>query len=100
MLSKQMLIKAQEGIDKSEIYLALVTKNFLEDDFTLYQWNYAKRKMKPFALFVKDGIKITEDMLKDVNVVYECHWTEDNFDKKAKEFADKYLTIRRFEGLK
>lgn len=91
MLTKEMLKESETGIDKSEFYLALLTENFLKDEFTLYQWNYAKRKNKPFILAIRKDIKIPEDMLKDVNVVNKFYWeNEEELSRKSKKLC-KFL---------
>ena len=71
MLSREQLKVSEERIDQSGLFCALVTEDMLKDEQCLYEWNYAKNKGKEFALIIKKGNRIPEEMLKGANVVYK-----------------------------
>ena len=89
MLTRQILQKSEEGINNSEFYMAIVTDNMLKDDKCIYEWNYAKNKKRPFILLIKKGIKIPDEMLKDVYVRLEYGWeTEEDVELLSQKLIE------------
>ena len=91
MLTKQQLNSSEEGIDNSQSFLALVTKDMIGDERCLYEWNYAKNNRKEFILVIKKGIVIPEELLEGVKVVYKNFFSNEEDLKGIAEDIRKLL---------
>ena len=87
----------KEAIEKSDVFVAIMTKNWIQEPLRIQELEYAKSLGKPIAVAVFDGVN-PEPYLKNAKVI-----AKRVFDKKQVEshsslaealIADFYMEIK------
>lgn len=86
--------KNQEVIDKSEIFLALITTNYYDDMEALECFLYAKNKKKPMIILIQEG---TEEKIPDL--FENCRILNKIYFSDPSDMSNKLIEImKKYKG--
>jgi hypothetical protein len=91
-----------QALDDSAIYLALVTKSYLEEAHCAVELEYAKFKHKKSLIFVEKGLKYPANLFDGLDILEIIEFDKDgdgtDFKKSFEDALDKHIIGEKKDG--